>query len=69
MQAIRALASVSNEGPSLSQQRKQHANLQESIQGLWNSAKLFQKAIQYFDGKLHPSACMFRVHVLVYMYM
>eukprot|EP00731_Ephydatia_muelleri_P001090 Em0001g1090a len=55
LQALKALLSTtSNEGPSESNQRKLHvhvhANLQESIQGLWNRARLFQKAIPFFEG-------------------
>lgn len=52
LHALKTLVSTSNEGPSQVQQRKQHTNLQESIQGLWNSVKLFQKAIQLFEGDI-----------------
>lgn len=32
--------------------RKRHANLQERIQGLWNTATFFNKGIDHFEGKL-----------------
>lgn len=36
---------------SSNERRKRHANLQEKIQGLWNTAKLFNKGISHFEGK------------------
>ena len=44
---------VDSAGPgqaSGGQSRKRHANLQEKIQGLWNTANLFNKAIDSFEG-------------------
>lgn len=53
LQALKALMSTSNEEPSSQNHQSKlhvHANLQESIQGLWNRARLFQKAIPFFEG-------------------
>lgn len=35
---------------SATELRKRHANLQERIQGLWNTTNLFNKAICHFEG-------------------
>lgn len=35
---------------SASESRKRHANLQEKVQGLWNTTNLFIKAIDRFEG-------------------
>ena len=51
-----AIANVSanstghEQGSSVRQMRKRHANLQEKIQGLWNTVNLFNKAIGSFEG-------------------
>lgn len=44
-----ALSALS-QGVSVGQQRKKHANLQEKIQGLWSTSKLFEKALAHFEG-------------------
>lgn len=35
---------------SAGQLRKRHANLQEKVQGLWNTTSLFNKAVGFFQG-------------------
>lgn len=37
--------------------RKRHANLQEKVQGLWNTTNLFNKAIDHFEGKIGCCTC------------
>ena len=48
---IRANAATLVQGPSAGQQRKRHANLQDRVQGLWNSTRLFEKALGLFEGR------------------
>ena len=48
------MSSVESSGQaqkSGSELRKRHANLQDRVQGLWNTASLFKKGIDHFDGK------------------
>ena len=47
---IRICVATVGQGPSAGQQRKRHANLQERVQGLWNSTRLFEKALALFEG-------------------
>lgn len=47
---IRANVAALVQGPSAGQQRKRHANLQDKVQGLWNSTRLFEKALGLFEG-------------------
>ena len=35
---------------SVGHQRKRHANIQDKIQGLWSTSKLFEKALAHFEG-------------------
>ena len=42
--------SVGSSQAPASQIRKRHANLQERIQGLWNTTNLFNKPISLFKG-------------------
>jgi hypothetical protein len=45
-------SSVNQEQSSAGQNRKRHAQVQEKIQGLWNTVNLFSKAIDLFEGKM-----------------
>ena len=33
--------------------RKRHANVQDRIQGMWNTVQLFHRAIDKFEGMYH----------------
>ena len=52
------------QGSSASQQRKRHANIQDSVCGRWSTARLFDKAILLFDGG-HYYCC--NVHIIIYL--
>lgn len=52
-EAVHNLSAVDSGGhgqASAGQMRKRHANLQEKIQGLWNTTNLFNKGVDFFEG-------------------
>ena len=65
--AIAALARQAQILPT-GQQRKKHASLQEKIQGLWSTSKLFEKSLQCFKGMLCDSAIMFTLRLTLVIF-
>ena len=59
-EAIAALSVDSSQPgqPSANELRKRHANVQDRIQGLWNTVHLFYKAIDKFEGLYHRVHCI-----------
>ena len=47
--AVSSLSTLS-QGGSIGHQRKRHADLQEKLQGLWSTSKLFERALANFEG-------------------
>ena len=49
-------------------QRKRHAQLQESIQELWNRVKLFNKGIELFEGTIMGGAILITSNTNIHIY-
>lgn len=50
MSSLSVVESSSHGQVSAGELKKRHSNLQERLQGLWNTANLFKKGIDHFEG-------------------